>query len=115
MRNQRLQRFGGKGDVELPTKIQNCLGANVAIKVAVDVSQRKRNINHGRTQFLIKVRTIILQIDNALEILQKRSHYVATSRERGRNFVSFSLTRPRSAHGGVSVIASQDKGSTPRL
>lgn len=113
MRNQRFQRFGGKGDVELPTKIQNCLGANVAIKVAVDVSQRKRNINHGRTQFLIKVRTIILQIDNALEILQKRSHYVATSRERGRNFVSFSLTRPRSAHGGVSVIASQDKGSTP--
>lgn len=70
MRNQRFQRFGGKGDVELPTKIQNCLGANVAIKVAVDVSQRKRNINHGRTQFLIKVRTIILQIDNALEILQ---------------------------------------------
>ncbi|VUC84950.1 Uncharacterised protein [Salmonella sp. NCTC 11881] len=71
MRNQRFQRLGGKGDVELPTKIQNCLGANVAIKVAVDVSQRKRNINHGRTQFLIKVRTIILQIDNALEILQK--------------------------------------------
>lgn len=70
MRNQRFQRLGGKGDVELPTKIQNCLGANVAIKVAVDVSQRKRNINHGRTQFLIKVRTIILQIDNALEILQ---------------------------------------------
>ncbi|ESE94497.1 hypothetical protein SEEV1955_08652 [Salmonella enterica subsp. enterica serovar Virchow str. ATCC 51955] len=32
MRNQRFQRLGGKGDVELPTKIQNCLGANVAIK-----------------------------------------------------------------------------------
>ncbi|ABX21412.1 hypothetical protein SARI_01516 [Salmonella enterica subsp. arizonae serovar 62:z4,z23:-] len=76
MWNQRFQRLGGKGDIELATKIQNSLGANVAIKVAVDVSQRKRNINHGRTQFLIKERTIILQIGNPLDILEKRSHYV---------------------------------------
>lgn len=112
MRNQRFQRLGGKGDVELPTKIQNCLGANVAIKVAVDVSQRKRNINHGRTQFLIKVRTIILQIDNALEILQN-GVITLQLRESAGEILYHSLTRPRSAHGGVSVIASQDKGSTP--
>ncbi|MBP1523356.1 hypothetical protein IVZ55_04860 [Salmonella enterica subsp. enterica serovar Worthington] len=97
--------MGGKGDVELPTKIQNCLGANVAIKVAVDVSQRKRNINHGRTQFLIKVRTIILQIDNALEILQN-GVITLQLRESAGEILYHSLTRPGQLTGGVSVIAS---------
>lgn len=113
MRNQRFQRLGGKGDVELPTKIQNCLGANVAIKVAVDVSQRKRNINHGRTQFLIKVRTIILQIDNALEILQKRSHYVATSRARKKFCIILFNAPPVSSRGASLLSPLRIKGQPP--
>ncbi len=44
---QRVKRAGGQREIKLAAEIENSLGTDIAIKVAVNIGKRKLLVDHG--------------------------------------------------------------------